>query len=187
MRGAMTAGGEGRMEGFTFDSVGVRFMHAAMSSAPRFQLVPLTRRKQLVAGIPGFSAMPANLLEEIANSLHEEKFPAGMPIVREGELGDRLFLIEDGQADVSTPGPTGPVQLATLACGDMFGEIALLSAMRRRQATVIASTPLLTLSLSASAFEKALRACPEARLDIAALADTLLSAKFLKQQGSWRR
>ncbi|HVU32445.1 MAG TPA: cyclic nucleotide-binding domain-containing protein [Opitutaceae bacterium] len=158
-----------------------------MNAPLRAATVPLKRRTQLVQQIPGFSGLPASMMSELAHGLKEEHFPAGDVVVAEGQIGDRLFLIEQGRAEVSTSGATGMLVLAVLGRDDMFGEIALLASNHRRQATVTAVTPLLTLSLSADSFEKALTACPEARIDVAAVADTLLTAKFLKQQGSWRR
>lgn len=158
-----------------------------MKSGSHPGLVPSQRRKALLRGIAGFSTMPAALLDELAAKLHEEHFAAGAVVVAEGQRGDRLFLIEQGKAEVSTSGATEAVILAELGGGDMFGEIALLAPSHRRQATVTAVTSLHTLSLSGAEFERALAACPEVRLDIAAVADTLLTAKFLKQQGSWRR
>lgn len=131
--------------------------------------------------------MPSDLLNELVNELKEERFPPGTVVVAEGQTGDRLFLIEQGKAEVTTRGATGPVVLAQLEREDMFGEIALLATSRRRQATVTALTPLWTLTLSAQAFDRALTAFPDARIDVAAMAETLLTAKFLKQQGSRRR
>jgi CRP-like cAMP-binding protein len=148
--------------------------------------ITLERRMRLLEDIPGFATMPRALLNELAAGLHEEHFPLGAVIVAEGERGDRLFVIEDGEAEVSTAGATSAVSLAILGPGDMFGEIALLSESHLRQATVTALTPVTTFSLSAEGFERGLAACPEARFDLGIMADTLLTAKFLKQQGSWR-
>lgn len=158
-----------------------------MKSGAHPGTVTLPRRKELLCGIAGFSTIPTVLLDELAAALHEEHFAAGAVVVAEGQRGDRLFLIDRGEAEVSTSGATEAVILAQLGAGDMFGEIALLTPNRRRQATVTATAPLHTLSLSAADFERALAACPDVRLDVAAVADTLLTAKFLKQQGSWRR
>lgn len=149
--------------------------------------IPMVRRKQLLQRLSAFGAFTSAVLDELVQSLREEHFAAGATVVREGELGDRLYLIVDGRAEVSTPGPQASVSLAVLDGGDMFGEIALLAPSRKRQATVTALTPLVTLSLASPAFERALAQCPDARIDFAAVADTLLTAKFLKQQGSWRR
>jgi len=142
--------------------------------------------------------LPAELLEELAASLREDRVLAalswngavGKPAAAgniglhfaEGQIGDCLYLIESGCAEVATAGPTGLVLLASLESGDLFGEIALLNSTRRRQATVKALTALVTLSLSAAAFERALAAFPEARLDLATTAEALLTAKYLKKK-----
>ena len=144
--------------------------------------IPAERRKELLARIPGFADLPSALLEELAASLREEQYSAGRAVVTEGEIGDRLYLIERGCAGATTAGPTGPILLAMLESGDLFGEIALLDTARRRHATVKALTALVTLSLSAAAFAKALAAFPEARLDLATTAEALLTAKYLKKK-----
>jgi len=69
-------------------------------------------------------------------------------MVAEGEAGDRLYLIAEGRAEVSTAGQGGPVPLAMLGPGELFGEIALLEPGGKRQATVTATTPLLALGLA---------------------------------------
>jgi CRP-like cAMP-binding protein len=150
-------------------------------------VIPSERWKELLARIPGFADLPVELLEELAASLREEQYPADRAVVTEGEIGDRLYLIERGCAEVTTAGPTGLALLATLESGDLFGEIALLNTSRRRQATVKALTALVTLSLSAAAFEKALAAFPEARLDLATTAEALLTAKYLKKKSPHTR
>src|SRR5215210_4342495 len=81
---------------------------------------------------------------------------------------------------VSTAGQGGPLPLATLGPGELFGEIALLEPGGRRQATVTATTPLLTLSLAALDFHGVLNAHPEARTAFSEVVQTLLAAKFLK-------
>ncbi len=145
-------------------------------------LIPSERRQALLARIPGFAGLPAELSAELAASLRKESFPQGRVVVAEGEIGDRLYLIESGRAEVTTAGLTGSVVLALLESEDLFGEIALLHATHRRQATVKALTPLVTLSLSAAAFERALVAFPEAQLDLATTAEALLTAKYLKKK-----
>ena len=69
----------------------------------------------------------------------------------------------------------------------MFGEIALLEPGGKRQATVTATTDLLTSSLSAPAFHRVLDAYPEARTAFSEAAEEMLIAKFLKQASPFAR
>jgi CRP-like cAMP-binding protein/Zn-dependent protease len=102
-------------------------------------------------------------------------------VVTEGDVGDRLFLIHSGSAEIAVSGKSGPVPLAALGPGELFGEIALLQPDGKRTATVTATTDLLVLSLAAPAFHEVLAAHPDARAAFEELAETLLVTKFLKQ------
>jgi CRP-like cAMP-binding protein len=143
--------------------------------------VPAERRLELLEGIPAFAHLPTPALEELAELLEEDRFPSDATMVTEGEAGDRLYLIAEGRAEVSTAGQGGPVPLATLGPGELFGEIALLEPGGRRQATVTTVEPLLVLSLDAPDFHRVLDAHPEARTALSEVVQTLLAAKFLKQ------
>lgn len=127
--------------------------------------------------LPVFSSLPADMLAELARNMREESHPAGTVVIREGEKGDRLYLLAEGRAQVSTAGPVDPVTLATVETGGMFGEIALLNMSHRRQATVTTLTPVLLLSLSGATLEKLLAAHPDVRLDLALLAEAMLDEK----------
>jgi putative peptide zinc metalloprotease protein len=123
----------------------------------------------------------------VAAVLQEERFAPGRVIVQEGAVGDRLFLIAGGKAEVTTTNPGGPMVLATLEAGEIFGEIALLLPRHQRQATVTAFTPLLTLTLSSAEFTRMLDLYPQAKSAWEAAAETLLIAKFLKQASPFAR
>lgn len=145
-------------------------------------MVPLPRRIALLKRMPGFAELPPALADELARSLHEQVFAPGAVIVAEGDTGDQLFLIESGAAEATTTSPKGPVSLAQLGAGDMFGEIALLAHSRERQATVKALSPLRALTLSARRFEAALAAYPDARFDLVQAAESMLREKMAKRQ-----
>jgi CRP-like cAMP-binding protein len=145
------------------------------------RIVPPERRLELLAGVPAFAHLPALVLRELASRLTKERFQSGDTVVVEDGADDRLYLIVEGRAQASTTGPSGPVPLATLGPGELFGEIALLEPGSRRQATVTAVEPLLLLTLHATDFRRMLDAHPEARSAFAQMADDLLVAKFLKQ------
>jgi CRP-like cAMP-binding protein len=117
---------------------------------------------------------------DLAGQLRQEQFAGGTIVVAERQIGDRMFIIDDGVAEVSTTSPKGSVSLGEIAVGEMFGEIALLSKIRRRKATVSALTHLVTLSLSAEAFEKTMRTYPQVLENFMAVAEALMNEKLLK-------
>jgi hypothetical protein len=83
--------------------------------------------------------------------------PSGHLVVRQGDEGDDLFLIETGEAEVRfTSAPGRSDVIATRGPGDHIGEIALLNG-GERTADVVALTPMSLLRLSQEAYRHYLR------------------------------
>lgn len=140
-----------------------------------------TGNEALLAEAPLFAALPPGVRGELAALLREERYPAGTEVVRQGEVGDRIFLVLQGRAEAAVAGGAGPVPVETLEAGEWFGkEIALLDPAARRHATVTALTDLRLLSLADADFERVLAAHPEAREAAARGAEDALEAWFLK-------
>ncbi|MCG8683582.1 MAG: ATP-binding cassette domain-containing protein, partial [Desulfobacterales bacterium] len=77
-------------------------------------------------------------LTEVAQKMEVEKFPAGRVIIRQGDVGDKFYVIRKGKVDVSmTDEKGGQTAAGVLEPGDFFGEIALLKEIPR-SATVTA-------------------------------------------------
>ncbi len=95
-----------------------------------------------------FSAFPRQALTELLGSTSVRSYDAGAAIVREGEYGDSLFLIVEGNVLVEGTDPRGKkVTLATLGPGDFFGEVAVLTG-KPRTATVTAQGPVTLIEIS---------------------------------------
>src|SRR5262249_25485295 len=60
----------------------------------------LPRRLAALAGIPMLAELPTPQLEAIADTMRERHYRPGRTIVREGDAGDRFFLITRGAAEV---------------------------------------------------------------------------------------
>ncbi len=88
----------------------------------------------------------ANMKAEEPLAVQREHFEPGQDIVRQGDIGQRLYLIWDGEVDVVRDGPSGPEHLATLGRGQHFGEIALFEDSRRT-ATVRAKSRVKLISI----------------------------------------
>jgi MFS family permease len=101
----------------------------------------------LLYHLPMFAPLPLAVTDLLAAEAEPRRFPAGAVVMREGEVGDRFYLITDGAAAVSVRGEPKP----SLRRGDGFGEIALLRGIPRT-ATVTAERPLQTLAFGREEF-----------------------------------
>ena len=74
-----------------------------------------------------FAGLTTRQLSEIAAVVHEEVFPAGTSIVREGEFGDCMYLIVSGDVRISRAGQYEVVA----SVGELFGEMSLFDGETR--------------------------------------------------------
>jgi MFS family permease len=87
----------------------------------------------LLGNTPLFAPLARPLLETLAGRLVRVAVPAGETVMREGDLGDRFYVIESGSLAATFQGRP----LSTMGPGECFGEIALLRDVPRT-ATVTA-------------------------------------------------
>ena len=95
-----------------------------------------------------FARVPADVIHRVAAQLVSIPVKAGDVVVKEGDEGDRFYVIRSGTFAVSEK----ERQVATLASGDVFGEIALLTG-GPRIATVTAIEAGEVLALSKADFD----------------------------------
>jgi len=109
--------------------------------------------------------------EEIAHLLRDEvsqerNCPQDTAILREGEVGDSVFLISSGSVQVMLQGMGRPaIELAVLQAGEIFGEMAVLE-RRPRSATVVAKENCLLLEIVGEAIRKLLETHPEMQVKL---------------------
>lgn len=104
-------------------------------------------RVGLLAGLPG------ETLARLAKAMEREEVPPGSVIVREGEPGDRFYVVFAGMLSVTQ---SAPDRRGVLRPGDYFGEVALAMDMPRT-ATVAAITPAVVASCDQATFDEFLR------------------------------
>jgi MFS family permease len=88
----------------------------------------------LLQGVPMFASLSVAASEYLARSVTIVAVPASTVLIKEGETGDRFYLVATGRFDITRHGG----RLATQGPGGFFGEMALLRDVPR-QATVTAS------------------------------------------------
>ena len=110
--------------------------------------VPVPERELgLLHGIDLFAPLPAPTLESLARALIPVRLKAGEELFRQGDIGDRYYIVADGVVEILVDGQvvreTGP--------GGYFGEIALLRDIPRT-ATVRAKNDVELLALDRDDF-----------------------------------
>lgn len=103
----------------------------------------LLRSKALFGGLSDSS------LDKIISFLKTERFKKGTAVMREKEIGDKMYLITEGKVGILKYSikDRKDEQITTLGGGDSFGEMELID-IQPRTATVRALTDLQTVSLS---------------------------------------
>ncbi|RZU65605.1 MFS transporter [Microterricola gilva] len=107
----------------------------------------LDEEAALLQRVPMFATLPLPAVEQLSRGLVPVTVAAGAVVFRQGDVGDRYYLIESGEAEVIGDGQ----YVATLGPGEGFGEIALLRSSRRT-ATVLARSELRLQSLDSDRF-----------------------------------
>lgn len=98
-----------------------------------------------------FASLSARELGHVANIAEEVVYPEGSVIIQEGDYGDSMFLIVDGEVRIHR----GDVELNTLAENAYFGEMTLLDGSPR-SASARARTDCLVLRIVQSEFQEIL-------------------------------
>ena len=131
----------------------------------------------LLTDVGLFSKCTKRERQTIARHAQTADLPAGVDLVREGEPGDALFIILEGEAAVNHDGE----EVARVGPGSYFGELAILDGAPR-SATVVAATDVTVAVLGIRMFRTLLREFPDlAEQLLVGLAGELRSANAAVQ------
>jgi hypothetical protein len=101
----------------------------------------------LLRSIPIFAPLPGTPLEHLAARLVPLRVDAGSVIVKQGDSGDRFYVVVEGEVDVEVDG----ARVSELGPGGYFGEIALIRDVPRT-ATATARTDVVLYALEREDF-----------------------------------
>jgi NADH dehydrogenase len=96
---------------------------------------------------------------EPESGIQNQHFEPGDVVFQQGDLGDSVYVIEEGECDVLQEKDGPQKLLATLKAGDYFGEMALLSD-QSRNATIQARTAMNVLIIPKGDFDKLRHSVP---------------------------
>jgi CRP-like cAMP-binding protein len=99
-------------------------------------------RLQQIRMFAGLSAAECNMLARIVDEFNA---PEGATIVNQGDFGYEFMVIEEGTVEVIRNGE----QIDAMGPGDFFGELAVLADGAHRNATIVATSPVRGLRLTA--------------------------------------
>jgi CRP-like cAMP-binding protein/tetratricopeptide (TPR) repeat protein len=124
----------------------------------------------------GLSAAEMKLLATFST---EERFREGSMIFREGERGDKLYIVLDGRVRISKfiPG-VGEEALAVLDRGDFFGEMALIDDKVRSADAKAHETDATVLTIDRATLNEILSMDPNASLQFLNLLCRMISRRL---------
>ena len=131
---------------------------AAFKDSRKTEMLGRTLKVDLMKKVPFLANATDQLISDLAAALVTENIKSGSDLFREGEAGDRFYLIGSGSIRISKTN----VALAGLGDGACFGEGALLSD-EPRNATATAITDTTLYFLTRSSFDFVLGTVPEIR------------------------
>lgn len=127
----------------------------SVTSLARTHAEPRPELSARLGAVDFLAGAKPEVLERLAHGTVSAVYALGETVIREGESGNELFIIERGSVQVQVQRNHGTrTQVAMLHAGHFFGEAALLRE-EQRSATVIAATECELLVISAGAFRAA--------------------------------
>ena len=97
--------------------------------------------------------LPGERLSDLAGRMRRDQIPGGQAVLREGDDGERFYVVLSGMLAVSQS-ELGPRRV--LRPGDYFGEVALAMEVPRT-ASVYALTPAVVASCDKATFDEFVR------------------------------
>jgi CRP/FNR family cyclic AMP-dependent transcriptional regulator len=116
------------------------------------------KNEEAIRTLPLLVDLEEETIDFIVERMQEVTVPIGGHIVKQGDFAYRFFVILEGSATVSR----GGCAVAELEADDVFGEMALIDDVRRN-ADVVAVTPMRLLVLMSWDFRDALARFPKFR------------------------
>jgi signal transduction histidine kinase len=123
------------------------------------------KTEDVLAALPLFAELPAEDLARLASSARMRDFPAGQLVMEEGTPPDALFVVVEGEVEITKRSADGEIPIALRGVGEPLGEISLLEDATRT-ASVKTTRPSVLVEICREDFHRILAASPKATLAI---------------------
>ncbi|HKU99665.1 MAG TPA: cyclic nucleotide-binding domain-containing protein [Vineibacter sp.] len=120
---------------------------------------------ELLKTVPIFSKIEPAKLKLLAFTSDRMTFDAGQELCHQGDMGDAMYVILGGSADILIDSPTGPIKVAELQRNGFVGEMAILCDMPRT-ATVKAHERVTALKIPKEMFFRLVAEFPQMAVEI---------------------
>jgi CRP-like cAMP-binding protein len=128
--------------------------------------IPLTDKILHLKNIEIFADLSVNELAAVASVTEEAAFDEMEIVFREGEIGDTLFLVLEGEvAVIKDCNADREFELDSIGPGDYFGEMALFGD-DRRSATIRVKKTARFLTLNKQELQEIVREYPQIALHV---------------------
>ncbi|STX51100.1 cyclic nucleotide-binding protein [Legionella busanensis] len=114
---------------------------------------------------PLFSKLRKAILWRIASLAQKETFAEGEYLIRQGEQGDKCFIISKGLVEIFYESNNKRIPIAKVAQGEILGELAIIDSLPR-SASAVALLPTEALIITQWDFKAQLQAYPEIALEL---------------------
>jgi len=120
----------------------------------------------LLRSVSLFDGLEDHDLQALADTMERREFRAGTLIFSKGDVGNTMFIVEDGDINLHLPGKASQrISLADVARGEYFGELALFDE-QPRSASALATTDVVLLELQHATLDRYLSVRPNAAMAI---------------------
>ena len=109
---------------------------------------------------PLFKCLSDDQLDALLPRGRVVHFGSGETVIQQGDKGESMFILVDGEANVVVQRNGSPTHVAALSSGDCFGEMSLLTG-ERRSATVIAKSDCEVVEIGKPVIAQSLQENPE--------------------------
>jgi small-conductance mechanosensitive channel/CRP-like cAMP-binding protein len=136
-----------------------RTVHVERPARNKSQEVQI-RARVILRHQPLFKCLTDDQLDALLPRGRLAHFGRGEKLIQQGENGDSMFILVEGEANVIVDRNGVQAHVASLASGDCFGEMSLLTG-ERRSATVVANSDCEVVEIGKSILAARLKENPE--------------------------